>query len=125
MREIIAIDSFQEVLGTIDGGKILDIASGAGQFIDVLVGSLGSWEHMTGLDLNEEIMQEARQKFDGDKFLFVTGSAMDIPFEPGSFDLVCMSKGLHHVPDRCPGTSGRVRIGYRLWRRLFASKRLG
>jgi len=110
VREIIAIDSFQEVLGTIDGGEILDIASGAGQFIDVLVGSLGSWEHITGLDLSEEIMQEASQKFVGDQFSFVTGSAMDLPFEPGSFDMVCMSKGLHHVPDPAAALNEMLRV---------------
>jgi len=104
------VENFQEVLGSVNGGKILDIACGAGQFIEVLDGSLGSFEHITGLDLSEEIMQETRQKFDSDKFSFVTGSAMDLPFEPDSYDMVCMSKGLHHVPDPAAALNEMLRV---------------
>jgi ubiquinone/menaquinone biosynthesis C-methylase UbiE len=55
-------------------------------------------------------MKEAREKFNGDKFSFVTGSALDIPFEPESFDLVCISKGMHHVPDTQRTLSEMLRV---------------
>lgn len=110
VHEIIAIASFQEVLGTIDGGRILDVACGAGQSIELLVNSLGSWDRITGLDLSDKIMEEAKQKFRGDHFSFVTGTAQGLPFEPDSFDMVCLSKGLHHVPDPVAALNEMLRV---------------
>ena len=110
MRKIERIEDFQELLENFHGGRILDVACGGGQFIDVLVNSLASWEHITGLDLSDEIMSEARQKFNGKKFSFVTGSALDLPFESESFDMVCISKGLHHVPDPIHALTEMLRV---------------
>ncbi len=110
MNEIIAIAGFQEALGTIDGGKVLDVACGAGQSIEILVNSLGRWDHITGLDLSEEIMKEAMNKFKGDHFSFVAGAAQDLPFESNSFNLACISKGLHHVPDPDTALNEMIRV---------------
>jgi ubiquinone/menaquinone biosynthesis C-methylase UbiE len=110
MKDIIKMDDFQELLGNFHGGRILDVACGGGQFIDVLVNSLASWEHITGLDLSDDIMMDARQKFGGDKFSFVSGSALDIPFESESFDMVCISKGLHHLPDPIHALTEMLRV---------------
>ena len=110
MIEIITIPGFQEILGPVEVGRLLDIASGSGQFIGILTGSLGNWEHITGLDLSDEILEETRKKYIGDKFSFVTGSALDLPFESESFDMVCISKGLHHVPDPAAALSEMIRV---------------
>ena len=110
MREIVRINDFKEILGDFHGGRILDVACGPGQFIEILVDSMASWEHITGLDLSDEIMAEARQKFDGKKFSFVTGSALELPFDDDTFDLVCISNGLHHVPDNKKTLNEMLRV---------------
>ena len=88
---------FQKLLSAISGGRILDVGCGSGQFTEILCGSLKSYDSVTGIDVAEESLSEARKKFPADKFTFLTASSQDIPFEDGVFDLVAISKALHHV----------------------------
>ena len=90
---------FQELLSGIHGGKVLDIGCGSGQFIETLVQSLGSYESFTGIDVDEAALQEAGDKFPGDSFRFIKASSLALPFEADFFDLVSISKALHHVED--------------------------
>lgn len=90
---------YQRLLKGIDGGKVLDVACGTGQFIEILSGSLGSFGSITGVDVLEESLAEARMNFPGTEYDFLQASSQDLPFEEGSFDLVTMSKALHHVED--------------------------
>lgn len=93
------INSFREVLGEIDGGKVLDVACGEGQFIEILKDSLRSWEHFTGFDVDKEILQRAAARFNDDRYSFIQGSSQKIPVNDETFDLVSLAKGLHHVED--------------------------
>jgi SAM-dependent methyltransferase len=88
---------FEELLSGINGGKVLDIGCGSGQFIEILMQSLGSFESVTGVDVDEAVLREAGTKFQGDSFRFIIASSQALPFEAGSFDLVTISKALHHV----------------------------
>jgi SAM-dependent methyltransferase len=88
---------FKELLSGINGGKVLDIGCGSGQFIGILIQSLGSFDSVTGLDVDESALQEAGKMFRGDAFRFIKGSSQSLPFEEGSFDFVAISKALHHV----------------------------
>jgi SAM-dependent methyltransferase len=90
---------FQALLSGINGGKVLDIGCGSGQFIEILVKSLGSYESVTGIDVDESVLREAAIKFQGDAFRFRKASSHSLPFEEGTFDLVSISKALHHVED--------------------------
>ena len=90
---------FQELLSGIHGGKVLDIGCGSGQFIEILVQSLGSYESFTGIDVDESALKEAGDKFQGDSFRFIKASSLALPFEADFFDLVSISKALHHVED--------------------------
>jgi ubiquinone/menaquinone biosynthesis C-methylase UbiE len=93
------IKNFREVLCEIDGGKVLDVACGEGQFIDILKNSLRSCEHITGLDVNAATLNLAAARFNDDRYSFIQGSSQKIPFNDGTFDLVSLSNGLHHVED--------------------------
>jgi ubiquinone/menaquinone biosynthesis C-methylase UbiE len=88
---------FQELLSGIQGGTVLDIGCGSGQFIEILVHSLGAYEFITGIDVDETALKEASDKFQGDSFSFIKASSQALPFEDGVFDLVSISKTLHHV----------------------------
>ncbi len=88
---------FKELLSGINGGKVMDVGCGSGQFIEILIQSLGSFDSVTGVDVDESVLQEAGKMFQGEAFRFIKASSLSLPFEDGSFDFVCISKALHHV----------------------------
>lgn len=90
---------FEELLVKIHGGKVLDVGCGSGQFVAILMQSLGSFDSITGVDVEEGGLEEARGKFRSETFNFIKASSMSLPFEDASFDFVCISKALHHVED--------------------------
>jgi SAM-dependent methyltransferase len=61
------------------------------------VQSLGSFESVTGIDVDEAVLLEAGKMFQGEAFLFMKASSHSLPFKAGSFDFVSISKALHHV----------------------------
>ena len=88
---------FKDILSGKIMGKILDVACGSGQFTEVLVKSLASYESITGIDVEEEFLDEAREKFPGTEFHFQVASSQSLPFDDETFDLAAISKALHHV----------------------------
>ena len=88
---------FKRLLSNIEGGNVLDIGCGSGQFTEILVESLGSFDSLTGIDVDEESLSEARKKFPGKAFRFLEANSRELPFVDESFDLVAMSNALHHV----------------------------
>jgi SAM-dependent methyltransferase len=101
---------FQKLLSGIDGGRILDVGCGTGQFTQILIESLNSYESMTGIDIEQGYLGEARRKFQGRKFQFMVADSAEIPFQDESFDFVAISKALHHLedPGRTLGEMKRV-----------------
>jgi SAM-dependent methyltransferase len=88
---------FKELLSEINGGEVLDVGCGSGQFIAILIESLGSFDSVTGVDVDDSVLQEAGTLFPGDSFRFKKASSLSLPFEDGTFDFVSISKALHHV----------------------------
>ena len=88
---------FEELLVEIHGGKVLDIGCGSGQFIAILMQSLGSFDSFTGVDVDDKILEDARSKFRSETFNFIKASSQSLPFEDASFDFVSISKALHHM----------------------------
>ena len=91
-------------LGSISGGRVLDVATGQGGFIDILINTLKNYEFFVGIDSGasqnpEEEMRHAKAHFNGKpvELLWMNGEAMG--FQDGSFDTVCISYGLHHLDD--------------------------
>ena len=88
---------FKKLLSEIDGGMILDVGCGSGQFTGILVKYLASYETITGVDVDEKTLREAGKNFPGKEFIFHTASAQDLPFDEGSFDTAVISRALHHM----------------------------
>src|SRR6266576_2919928 len=70
------------------GEAVLDIACGTG-VVARLAGKRMARGHVTGLDLNKGVPIE-----------WIEGSALDLPFPAGKFDLVLCQLGLQFFPDQ-------------------------
>ena len=75
--------------------SVLDIGTGTGLFAQQFA-ALGL--QVTGLDVNPEMLEAARQHVPGG--VFKEGVAEKLPFPDGSFDLVFMGLLLHETDDR-------------------------
>ena len=53
----------QDVLGQLSGGKLLDVATGNGFFIQVLLDHLKDFTEIIGIDTNDQILETARTRF--------------------------------------------------------------
>ena len=76
--------------------EILDIGCGGG-FLTNYLASLG--HTVTGLDESEEALVVARSRDQTNRVSYLTGDALRLPFEDGSFDVVCAMDFLEHVED--------------------------
>jgi ubiquinone/menaquinone biosynthesis C-methylase UbiE len=74
------------------GREVLEVGCGTGLILKRLAGVA---RRLTGLDLSRGMLAEARRR----GFPVTEGSATDLPFADGSFDLAFSFKVLPHVPD--------------------------
>jgi MPBQ/MSBQ methyltransferase len=85
-----------------DARRVLDVGSGYGSF--VLLGRASGID-ARGVDLADFELRVARRRLarerptDDPDEVYVHGSALDLPFESGSFDVVTLWNVLEHVPD--------------------------
>ncbi len=86
-----------EKLSKISGGKILDIATGRGEFVHLLQHSLGSFDEIVGIDTDERMLKMAEEHFKDEKISFQKMSGEKMNFADDSFDIVAMSNSLHHM----------------------------
>jgi SAM-dependent methyltransferase len=89
-------------LRTISGGRILDVGTGGGAFIDTLIKTLKSYDSFVGIDYApsescREDMMAAKKKFEGKPIRFLEMNAENMDFEDDAFDTVCVSHSLHHL----------------------------
>ncbi len=91
------MDSFKSVLGGIDGGNVLDVATGAGAFVGALADCLGSFDRIIGIDPLESAIEKARESFSDERFEFCVGDAAELPFADETFDTVAIANSLHHL----------------------------
>lgn len=82
------------------GEEVLDVACGTG----VVARSASRCilhGHVTGLDLNKGMLAVAQTRGSGGAPIdFIEGSALDLPFPAGKFDLVLCQLGLQFFPDQ-------------------------
>ena len=88
----------QEILGQISGGRVLDVATGNGNFIHFLLEGLKDYTEIIGVDNNERAAATFTESFkENPKVHFQTMDAHHLDFDDSSFDLVCISNSLHHL----------------------------
>ncbi|MFY9606954.1 MAG: class I SAM-dependent methyltransferase, partial [Thermoplasmata archaeon] len=89
-------------LGSVSGGRVLDVATARGGFIDTLMKTLKNYDSFVGIDycasaISKKEMESAKKRFEGKAVRFFEMNAENMKFEDRSFDTVCMSHSLHHL----------------------------
>ncbi len=77
--------------------SLLDIGTGSGQFIQTILDTINVSE-IIGIDPGSDGFAEAKEKFRNDSIQFRQMNAQKLDFADNTFDLITMSKALHHLP---------------------------
>lgn len=93
------MNDWQQALNSISGGSVLDMATGGGGFVQVLVENLRDYTAITGIDTNERALESARQLFANEAVHFQLMDAAHLDFPDAAFDTVCISHSLHHLAE--------------------------
>jgi ubiquinone/menaquinone biosynthesis C-methylase UbiE len=88
-----------KILNQIDGGIVLDAATGRGEFINVLKQNLKSYQQIIGVDVSERSVEQASTMFPENDVEIYRMNLEALPFEDGHFNTVCTSNSLHHFED--------------------------
>ena len=91
-----------EKLGSISAGRVLDVATAQGGFIDTLIKTLKAYDSFVGIDYcpsdkSKEHMESAKKRLEGKAVQFLQMNGENLRFEDESFDTVCISHSLHHL----------------------------
>jgi ubiquinone/menaquinone biosynthesis C-methylase UbiE len=98
-----------DALRHISGGRVLDIATGRGEFVHTLIGGLASFDEIVGIDSDPDLAERFADAFaDRPDVRFVAMDAMQPDLSDASFDTVSISNSLHHFADP-DGLLNRVR----------------
>jgi ubiquinone/menaquinone biosynthesis C-methylase UbiE len=87
----------ESILGRIDGGKVLDVATQQGHFVQTLMQSLNSYSAITGIDINESAIAAAHTHLSQENVQFLVMDAEQLNFANESFDTVTISASFHHI----------------------------
>ena len=84
----------------VEGGKVLDVATRDGAFIMKLKDGLKSYTEIIGIDNDEEIIEKNNKTNTYPNIKYLVMDAENMDFEDNTFDMVCMSNTLHHLPNK-------------------------
>jgi ubiquinone/menaquinone biosynthesis C-methylase UbiE len=105
------MDTVESTLKNLPAGRVLDVATGSGQFIGFLLEGLTSFDEIVGIDTSEKSGAALAAAFkDQPKIRFEQMDAAKLDFPDASFDLVCISNSLHHLADPGPALSEMKRV---------------
>ena len=72
-------------LGLISGGKILDVATGSGDFIDTLIKTLKAYDCFVGIDISRKDLESAKKRFRDQPIKLMEMNAESLEFNDVSF----------------------------------------
>jgi SAM-dependent methyltransferase len=84
-------------LGSISGGKVLDVATGSGDFIDTLMKALKNYDCFVGIDISKKDLESAEKRFRDRPVRLMEMNAESLEFEDNSFGTASMAYSLHHL----------------------------
>ena len=84
-----------------DGERVLDIATGTARIPRRLVESAARPGQLIGLDITYAMLSQGKIRIDEQagyqEIRLVCGSALDLPFQSGSLDVILCGLGTHHI----------------------------
>jgi SAM-dependent methyltransferase len=103
------------VIGATDiplDARVLDVACGTGIVARTVASRLGAEGRVVGLDFSPAMLAAARRAAasEGLEIAWREGSALDLPFADGSFDLVFCQMGMQFFPDRARAVAEMHRV---------------
>lgn len=101
---------FEQLLAPIQASEILDVACGPGGFTGVLASGLKGYRQITGIDISETAIAQAKEHFTDQQVIFQVMDAASLVFPDSAFDLVCCAFSLHHLPDPALATAEIRRV---------------
>jgi SAM-dependent methyltransferase len=94
------MNNAEGISGWTSGGKVLDVATGGGDFISFLLEHLTDYDEIIGIDTDASRSAAFATAFkDKPRIRFVVMDAAHMDFQDDSFDAVCISNSLHHMSD--------------------------
>jgi SAM-dependent methyltransferase len=84
-------------LRSISGGRVLDIATGTGDFINTLMKTLKSYDSFVGVDILTKDLESAKKRFKEQPIELLEMNAESLKFSDESFDTVSMAYAIHHI----------------------------
>ena len=91
------MDVIERILGGIDGGRVLDVATQEGRFVQILIENLKGYTEIVGIDINAQAIETAQSTVGQENVRFLVMNAEQLDFEDESFDTVSISASLHHL----------------------------
>jgi SAM-dependent methyltransferase len=91
------LNAFEELFTGLDGGKVLDVATGEGGYINILKRYLKSFSIILGVDTSARVLAAAQNSHKNPPIQFVQMNAEQLGFRSGEFDTVNISASLHHL----------------------------
>ncbi|MBL7149552.1 MAG: class I SAM-dependent methyltransferase [Candidatus Cloacimonetes bacterium] len=88
------MQNLEKKLKEIDGGNVLDVATGRGEFIN-LIKEFKSFDNVTAIDNSDRAEKAFKEKFQDAEFQIM--DAANMSFKDKTFDTVCISNSLHHM----------------------------
>jgi len=104
------MNALEKLLSGIDGGRVLDVATGEGDFAALLAAHLRSYRSITGVDIDENLLSTAIRSFGGGRMRFRFADVYHLPFAPASFETVTISNALHHFGEPAKALSEMMRV---------------
>ena len=93
--ECSGVSAIASRLKSISGGRVLDVTTGSGGFVRVLLKTLKDYDSFVGIDSSSEEIEAAAKSLIEDAE-FTVMNAESLKFEDGCFDTVCVANSLHH-----------------------------
>ena len=84
-------------LGSISGGKVLDVGTGSGDFVDTLMKALKNYDCFVGIDISKKDLESAEKRFRERPVRLIEMNAESLEFDGNSFGTVSMAYSLHHL----------------------------
>ena len=109
------------------GDRILDVGCGTGIVARYVYKSLGDSVHITGVDVNEIVLEKAREicRLNAASIEWKQADVTALPFSNDKFDVLLCQQGLQYFPDRSRALNeiNRVlvnegRVVFNVWRSI-------